>query len=578
MDMRNDSASYRPELAGSFVQWTRNMRIHEGYWRTRYPFFEKSLTKPDSFDAAAWQGAILYQPNDGQGVHYQGVGKDRVIASYGGQLYKIDIGEGVVTEIPGDAALNADRVPVHLEQAENYVLRTDGVSPTMIHDGGDSTFFSRGYDKAFPNGSSVPNNAGPIRYLGNRLWVSAYGRRLFAGDVLHQLDPEEAIDVLRFRDQTYDITSQWFAPEASQGDTVAVSQMKLGNQEYVVMHGDNMGMTGILLNVPRREWSNQRMKLVVSNETAAAGPYSFAEGDWRLLFRSRRGIEETRFILAEDNLVGGTAINLGKQVDKLLDADIEGYLIFSSLINPARWERTLVTASPRIEDGKAYHRGVLVMNRNPGDDIEAGQWAWEGAWTMPERMGRIQQMLAGRVDSKQRVLFLTQKPDGNGLCEQRRIEGLDTLADGTKIRQNGAIRTKKLSTRSEYLGTTFDEMAFLVRDIYSDCDAEIYFRDSENMEWRLHDTASACKGQESDCSGCCKGNDNGEVLIPLGSVRHSPKARWIQFHIETWGVASWDFVMQPGESESLEQKRTPSKPVRSHCRDTNFGVYQYVEK
>ena len=50
-----------------------------------------------------------------------------------------------------------------------------------------------------------------------------------------------------------------------------------------------------------------------------------------------------------------------------------------------------------------------------------------------------------------------------------RLKGLDTcrkkLADGTKVRQNGAIRTHKLTTSSEYLDTTFGEAAFLIRDI-----------------------------------------------------------------------------------------------------------------
>lgn len=556
------------------------MRIHEGYWRTRFPFREIKLEKPDGFDDRNWQGAIIYLPNDGQGVHYLGKGRDRIVGSYGGRLYEIDIQAKTVREIDGADSDVSDRyIPVTLEQAENYVIRTDGVSQTLIHDGSDATFFSRGYNKAFPNASSVPNSAGPVRYIRNRLWVSAYGRRLFAGDILHQLEEEDAIDVLRFRDQSYDATSQWFAPEAFQGDTVALSLMKLGEREYVVMHGDNMGMTGIRLNIPRNQWASEPMKLVISNETAAAGPYAFAEGDWRLLFRSRRGIEETRLLLAEDNAVGGTAILLGKQVAKWMDADIEEYLIFASLINPPRWDRSFVTVSPRVKDGKAFHRGILSMNRNPGDSIEPGQWAWEGAWTMPESMGNVQQCLEGRIDAKQRVLFLVQKPDGNGVVELRESEGLDTLADGRQVRQNGAIRTHKLSSDSEYLGSTFEEACFLIRDVLTDCDAEVYVRDSENYEWRLQTTLSVCVDSCGECDKCCGASKGGEVRLPIGPLSAvSENARWVQFHIETWGVASWDFVMLPGQSESLPHEKMANGRIRSNCQSCQFEVFQYTEK
>jgi hypothetical protein len=579
MDMRIDTATYRPGQAGRFVQWTRNMRICKGYWRTRFPIREKALTAPAGFHERDWQGAILYHPNDGQGVHYLGVGDDRIMASYGGRLHVIEL-DGTVTEVAGEAFdTGRTKVPCQLEQAENYVIRTDGSSRTLIYDGKSGVSFSRGYNKEFPQASSVPNNAGPIRYLANRLWTSAYGRRLYAGDPLHRLEPEEAIDILRYREQAFDVTSQWFAPEASQGDTVALSLMKLGGREYVVMHGDNMGMTGVLLNIPRGEWANQPMTLTISNETAAAGPYSYAEGDWRLLFRSRRGIEETRLILAEDDTIGGTSINLGKQVYPLLDADIEEYLIFSTLINPARWERTLVTVSPRIQNGRAYHRGVMSMNRNPGDAIEAGEWAWEGVWTLPGRMGNIQQMLEGRVDARQRVLFLTSKPDGNGLAEMTTIDGLDTLADGTKVRQNGAIRTHKLTTDSEYLGTSFDEAVFLIRDIYSDIDAELWIRDSENANWRLQKDFHICREKCGHCDGCCGGTDMGEIRVPIGRLSEvSKNARWVQFHLETWGVASWDFVMVNGDSESLPQKSDTNNLSVADCDTAHLGVFQYQER
>lgn len=580
MDMRIDHASFTQSQAGRFVKWARNMRFAKGYWRTRFPIREIALKASEEFHSRAWEGAILYHPNKGQGVHYLGVGRDRIIASYGGRLFGIDVTTGNVVPI-GTAQHDAgsSKVPCHMEQAENYVIRTDGTSRTVIHDGKDGLSFSRGFNKQFPDASSVPNNAGPVRYLANRLWVSAYGRRLYAGDVLHRLEPEAAIDVIRFRDQAYDATSQWFASEATQGDTVALSMMKLGGREYVVMHGDNMGMTGVLLNIPRSQWASQPMTLAISNETAAAGPYAYAEGDWRLLFRSRRGIEETRLVLAEDNAVGGTAINMGRQCSPLLEADIEEYLVFSSLINPARWERTLVTISPRIEGGRAIHRGILSMNRNPGDAIEAGEWAWEGVWTLPASAGQVQQLLTGRIDARQRVFGLTAGPGGNGLVEFLTLDGLDQLADGRQVRQNGALRTHKLSTRSEYLGTSYDEAAFLIRDVASNLDAELWVRDSENTKWRIQRKLQICRESCGDCDKCCGGGGSGEIRVPIGKLTQvSKNARWVQFHLETWGIASWDFVMDVAESESLPEKGPSGVLSVKDCDTSDLGIFQYCER
>ncbi len=577
MDMRIDTATYTPSQAGRFVQWTKNMRIHKGAWRTRYPIHEVPLDAPDSFHERDWQGALIYHPRQGQGVHYLGVGRDRIIGCYGGRLFEIQTA-GKVADLTGAGfETGATKVPVQMEQAENYVVKTDGTSLTLIYDGKTGVSFSRGFNRTFPDASSVPNNAGAIRYLANRLWVSAYGRRLFAGDVLHRLEPEEAIDVLRFREQAFDATSQWFAAEATQGDTVALSMMKMGGREYAVMHGDNMGMTGVVLGVPRSEWPNQPMTLAISNETAAAGPYAFAEGDWRLLFRSRRGIEETRLVLAEDNAVGGTAINMGRQVAPILEADIEEYLIFATLVNPPRWERTLCTVSPIIQNHRAFHRGILSMNRNPGDAIEAGQWAWEGVWTFPAAIGSVQQILEGRIDARQRVFMLMSKPEGNGLAEMTQVEGLDTLADGTKIRQNGAIRTHKLTTRSEYLDTEFGEAAFLIRDIESDIDLQLWLRDSENTEWRLQKEFSICR--EDACGGCCGTVDRSELRVPIGRLSEiSEGARWAQFHLETWGVATWDFVLQPGESSSLPQVDDSSNLSVRDCFSDHLGIFTFNER
>ena len=583
MDMRQDYATYIPQQSGQFVQWTRNLRIKKGYWRTRLPFREIKLEQNEEFHSKGWQGAIIYHPQEGLGVHYQGRGRDRIIASYGGRLFEIDIRSGGITDLSGNAfEVGRSQVPAHLEQAENYVLRTDGVSPTLIHDGADATFYSRGYNRSFPNASSVPNQAGPVRYLNNRVWTSAYGRRMYAGDHLHRIDPEEAIDVIRYRDQTYDYLSQWFAPEARQGDTVAISRMTLGGREFVVMHGDNLGMTGIRQGVPRSQWGNEELKLVISNETAATGPYSFAEGDWRLLFRSRRGIEETRLILAEDNTVGGTSIDLGAQIYPLLDAEIKDYLIFNSTVNPAESRRTITTASPRISNhpmGKrAYHKGMYVMNRNPGENIEPGSWAWEGVWTLPDELGVVSQLLDGRIESDQRTYALTQKMDGNGLVEFMDTDGPDTLADGTKILQNQAIRTHKITTDSEYLKNSFDELVFLVRDAQSDLRMELYARTSEDAEWNQIGSANVCQDDCGECAKCCGGVEGGEARITMGRM-NLKDARWVQFHLEMWGIASWDFAFQTGTSESLpEKKASKSEKKIDSCQKDCFPIFSFTRR
>ena len=147
-----------------------------------------------------------------------------------------------------------------------------------------------------------------------------------------------------------------------------------------------------------------------------------------------------------------------------------------------------------------------------------------------------------------------------------------------KIRQNGAIRTHKLTTQSEYLDTTFGEAAFLIRDIQSDIDVELWLRDSEDATWRLQKEFNVCR-EKNDCAGCCGSTDYSEIRVPIGKLSQvSAKARWVQFHLETWGVATWDFVMQPGQSGSLPERDDSKNLSVADCDTGEIGVFTYTEK
>ncbi len=544
---------FNPKASGNFIQWTLNLRIAHNRWRTRYRVRGQPVTgEPAAL--AQWkadhtQAAMWYLPQNGQGVHYIGKGPAKIVESAAGRLYTLTEGPNgfTVEDISGGIQAYPYLRMAWLTQAENYILRTDGQSQTQIWEGQGTVFGSPGYNPSAKDRSRFPNAAGATVYAGGRLYATVFSRRILASDALHQTDQVSAIDLLRFTDQSYDITNVYFAPPTSEGDITSLTVSISSGFDNSRAQGEVMsmcrgpGIWAIALGIPRAQWTTSPMRHSRSKETAAAGPWSYAVRDGDILMRTPRGIESLNLLARERQMLGNATIDLGADMFKILHADDEESLLFCSLINPIRWSRMLCTVGPVINGPRHYHLGWIAANWNPLSVREPQGMAWEGIGTLDKRLGRVIQFLPAVVDGKTRVLALTDREDSTskGLVEFTEEEGHDLTDDGEALPVEWSLMTRKLMAGSPYGDTNLGPFYAFLLDMQTDVTISVYVRDDKHREFSLARSISV-KFEDDKCG------QNSDRRVFIGNpTREFTGSRWVQFYIAGTGVTSIDFATRP---------------------------------
>lgn len=570
--------------SGQFVELAKNCQIRGGRWGTRNRIIGYQIDgdHADQWHDTSTQGAIIYHPNAGSGLHYFGVGRDRIVESASGQLWDLNFQGRTVFPCPIGGATGSEHVYLAwLTQAENYVFRTDRLSKTVIQDGKGDAYYSLGYNKNVPESSSTPNYAGPVVYRKDRIWIDVDGRRTFAGDNLHLTHQVSPVDLKNFTDQSYDYTEYWFAQKASHGDNVAYAQVKIGGIEYLVIMGDNLGMSGIRLDQPRENWKDVDMDTVFSDETSASGPYAIAERDSKLLFRSHRGIESLEAVLREQQTIGTAMIRMGAEIQPLLDADHKPYLAFASMVNPPTFDQLFCTVQPRldIEAGnfRRYHQGWVTADFNPTDTRLPNSWAWEGVSTLPDEMGKVVQFLDGRINRERRVFALTWDPveKKKGIVELTKDRGDDVLPDGRLRKIPAYLKTKKIIIGSEWNNNTISQVNISFTDVQGQVDYAISVRTSADCEWVTKGCGCGC-GKTCVQGECSCGTEDGEFTESLKVTTEEDMNgyKWVQLQIEWWGVADIDFGIEAGSPKGVSDEGTA---CLSGCERNQIKIFEHKE-
>ena len=540
-------------LAGSFIQLAGNLRIKDGRFRTRHRVVEAKVEGDvvDQWRVDHTQAAMWYSPRAGQGVHYLGVGSPRLIESAAGRLYELtQEGHGwKVADISNGMRGRSDLEIAHLCQGENYVIRTDGVSPTMIYDG-KTTFGTPGYNQLAKTSARFPNGAGPVLYAGGRFWVVLFGRRIYASDALHQLNQTDASDLLRFTDQSYDFQNVYFAPPADHDDILGLCVTSNSGFDNSRAQGEvlaicrNNALWGVQLGIARSAWASSNMRKTRSVETSPTGQFAFAVRDGDILMRTPRGIESLNLLARERVGLGSVAIDLGAEMRNILRYDDEELLLRASMINPLTWDRVFCTCAPVRSGSRVYHLGWVTANWNPMSERTPKTYGWEGVQMLPCEIGRVVQFVNFRQAGGSRVLALVDKGDGasKGLVEFTRDDGVDMLADGTTKEIEWYLMTRRLSTAGPYNSSEFKDLHLYLDDIRGRVAIKLYRRTDKNREWQLfkeievnaveQDGSSSISPQKAD--GC----------FQLGQPFSAEKTtRWCQLLICGIGVASVDLAM-----------------------------------
>lgn len=549
--------------AGRFIQLTGNLRIHEGRYRTRYSIEERPIYG-DTEVVANWkarhtQAAIWYDPRSGQGTHYIGIGPARIVESAAGVLYSLTpAGRGYeVRDISNGMTAPARYRIAWLCQGENYVIRTDNVSPVQIFDG-KTTFGSVGFSSVAKEASRFPNGSGPTVYAGGRLWTVLFGRRIYVSDALHQINQTDASDLLKFTDQSYDYTNTYFSPPTDAGDiallTVTVSSgFDTSRAQGEVLAGcpDGPECWAVTLGIARELWSTANMRHTRSKETSPTGPAAFWVRDGDILMRTSRGIESLNLLEKERTKLGNSVIDLAAEMREVLKRDSEDALLFCSMINPLKWDRLFCTVAPVIEDRRHWHRGWITANWNPMSERNPQNYAWEGLHMLPRSTGRVVQFLSFRENGTSRVLALLDK-DGTskGLCELTQNEWHDRDTEGNPVPIDQFILTRRITAGGPFAATTFGELRLFLDDTRTDVSLQVYTRTNVSRTFRL---AKTLEVQVVDKRGaalaCGKDGDGGYDLgTPFSDEKN---IRWVQILVRFTGVTSIDLALDASEPQAL---------------------------
>ncbi len=581
--MDTSPASFNSEASQkglSFVEATTNLGIRARRYQTRYRWRELTCSfAPDEWFTAATQGVIAYDPRAGYTPQNPVTGIAGMVESASGKLWRItperdtfsveDISSGIV-------GLPTMRL-AWMCQATSYVIRTDGVSPTQIWNG-TQTSTSTGYNINAPASSRLPNFAGPVAYT-DRIWIVNNGNEVIAGDHIHRVNPIGNDDLLKTTDQTYDITSTSFPAPMDMGDILSmhiVTTARGGNlpaQAEVVSGTDGPGIWGVLSGTPRSEWKVTAMRRIVHPTIGPVGPYAGWASNDELIFRTQEGLTTIKYVDKETAQIGNPYINIGQEIAPLLNRDPKDLLLFASLHVNTNQQRLACTVWPYVDGDYRYHKGFVTAALAPGRSRFPEPMVWEGVSTLPEAMGEVIQFCEVRSVGVRKVFAILQKPDGTkGIAEWTNHWGDDLLADGTAVPIQWQLLTRRLSPGGEYSPANWGDAFLLLRGIRKKVDIKISARARTSDPYILvYEETFTNESWEDPETGF---SDTDPVALGSIFTNNDLKGQWLQVLIQGTGCCEVDLAIGSPNSGSPSKSPVSSITCLPGERLCQFDIFK----
>ncbi len=530
------------------------------------------------------QGALYYDPKRGTGAQVFSDDSASIILAAGGCKYRIfpKATTATLEDITGGFVQDPDVNLIWMTQAENYVIAGDGKTSTYIFDG-ESPSYSTGFvGVGDRDSSSVPQGAGAMAYSNGRLWVTVDSRRILASDSLHGENLTDSTDLIKFTEQVYWATGQWFSAPSSMGNVVAMMILPVRNtrtgQGQLMVHCVNGGVFSIDTNIyPRENWANSPMVNVFLSDTAATGPYALDSSEGDQFFRSRTGLQTLRSASAESRLLGRPNKPISEEVGGWLEKDYVPYLRFASLRTWPQEELMLCTTAPFVEGPSTLHRGLVALDWDP---VDSGQTppAWLGLWTFPKPYRYIAKMVRGLFADDERMFAIHRDEDGkHSLIEYDKTLKYDILEDGTEKRITMKVETRELNATQPYSKMSIASGSLHLRDVSITTDWTVNIRTDENQTWTKWRSGNICFDQCNDPCSLVKQQPR-NVEIELGKPPESVKnGRRIQFQIVITGWCRIEGLLaraekQSDDAEFAEERLTLQcieRPVS--CDDSDYS-------
>ena len=542
----------------SSIYGATNLRVEDRRWKTREGWEELTpVNVPDVWHGTDTQGAIYHDP--------PGDIPPCIVESASGQLWRITPSDRTFTveDISSGRRGTADERLAWLASGDKYVIRTERNAPTQIWDGTQTTF-SAGYNPNQPDTSGLPNFAGPVTFT-DRFWIVYNGREIIAGDFAHRTVATDTSDLIRTKDNAYDITSISFPPPAPMGDVKALFTVTttrgggLPSQGEVIAATVNPGLWGILAGIPRAQWADTQMRRIVMERTCPTGPYAAISLSSELLFRSNDGFSSIKYADQEKSAPGNPMVNVGQEIKVLLDNDHDPDLLYASAVSAYGRQRFACTVAPEVRSAARWHRGYVSAALQPGRTRVPEALVWEGVSVLPERMGKIVQFVLFGT----RIFALTLKPDGTKGLAEWTTAPYDRLADGTCLPIRWQILTRRLAV-DFWHPASFPQLLLRLSEFRESVSAEIHVRTDRSPQFRKIGEENWCNEGWVTQGGY---GDTGPVPFRSGVQAGEIQGGWVQFLVKGVGACTLEMAAsEPSEKSPPDVKQ----PVASGFDTCNF--------
>jgi hypothetical protein len=399
-----------------------------------------------------FQCAHAYSPHNGD---------DCIMAMIGGRLFKIVPGvknakvtEVIIEDDPRNLRNMENRTIAYMCQADKWLIIQDGTSGAIIYDANEAR---RAKTTGTAEQTEVP--VGTIMAYGmGRIVVVVNDRDVAFGDLYgSHTKPDPADSLVLFTERNFLAEGFDAAIPFTQG--VATGMMFFPQLDTSTGNGQLMvfaerGSTSFFLSIPRDQWKTSAFQILSLLTTGLRGHRSISVVNEDLWFRSDDGMRTYRQARSEQG--GWAHIPLSTNVRQFLDNDSDQLLKYASSIYFDN--RVICTTSPRWNNGRVSHRGMVVVDFDiissfAGGAVAAGSKpAWEGEW-LSDRMEPIQ-LLTGTFNGRTRAFCFGMDSDGQNQLYEISKDDRDDW-DEERIRWEMVSRT--LDFQSSGDSTPFTE-------------------------------------------------------------------------------------------------------------------------
>lgn len=459
-------------------------------------------------DSSAIQGAIFYNPSEGQSQQVFAEDQASMILAASGMKYQVKVSDDhpqntkvTVTDVT-TVSTNPDYHMVWMIQAEKYVIAQDGNSEVWIWDGVEPAFFSTGYNSEDKEQSRLINGASMIAYAHGRVIQSFDGNRIVVGDIIHKTELYNPSNILETTEQVYWATGSFFSPPSGLGNIQAMSVLPLQNTQHghadLIIHCKNGAFSLDVSIYPRTQWVERAISKHVLVDTGAAGFYALTVYDGDQIFLSRHGVQSLRSE-ASVNRLGDAFAPISEPVKDYTENDDVRCLRFATMTKSVERRRMYVSTSHMIDGASARGgRGLLVLNFQPKSD--ASYYAWEGLWTLPSQGRLIGNMIRGVFGTGERIFgFVTGTDLKPRLAEFSKDLTYDVLPDGSLKPIQWQVMSRADTLGDETSTKVVTGAVLTWRNIKGPLKFKVYGR-NENTGWQLWSDASINPGDECTLS------------------------------------------------------------------------------